>query len=86
MQVAAFHTIYKTLRKRDSGYQERKKHSSLEKDFCEAIVVTSDDRMENADPALIEQWLRNYSKQWLRNYSKKNKDLLLTAEGREVTL
>ena len=60
MQVAAFHTIYKMLRKRDSGYQERKKHRSLEEDFCEAIVVTSDDRMEDTDPVLIEQWLQTY--------------------------
>ena len=80
MQVAAFHTIYKTLRKRDSGYQERVKNRSLEEDFCEAIVKTDDDRMENADPALIEQWLRNYC----MKKPKKNKELPLTPDVRRV--
>ena len=80
MQVAAFHTIYKTLRRQDSGYQERKKHQSREEDFCEAIVVTSDDRMKDTDPLLIEQWLATYDKKGSRA-KKRQEETLLKVEG-----
>ncbi len=67
MQVAAFHTIYKTLRRQDAGYQQRTKARSCEEDFCEAIVVTCDERMKDADHALISQWLARFDKKGSRS-------------------
>ena len=77
MQVAAFHSIYKSLRRRDSCYQNRIKARSREEDFCEAIVLTCDDVMKHADPVLIKQWLAKFDNKGSRNgmkYKKKEND------------
>ena len=44
----------------------------IEEDFVEAIVLTSDDAMKNADPLLIEQWLFFYDK---KNHPKSRNNL-----------
>ena len=62
MQVAAFHAIYKRFRLAD-------KKRSVEEDFAEAITLTSDEAMRNADPKLIEQWQFFYDTK-----AKKKKD------------
>lgn len=49
MQISAFHAIYKRFR-------HAEKPRTVEEDFVEAIVLTSDDAMKNTDPLLIEQW------------------------------
>lgn len=49
MQVAAFHAVYKRFRRAE-------KRRTREEDFAEAIVMTSDEALAKADPALIEQW------------------------------
>lgn len=51
MQVAAFFASYKMLY-----------HLSKEERFLTAICLTSDDRLRDADPALVDEWLRDYGK------------------------
>ena len=73
MQVAAFHTIYRALRRTDTGYQDRYKYRTREEDFCEAIAVTSDDRLKDADPAFVKLWLSTFDNKGTRS-SRRRKE------------
>ena len=55
LQVAAFHSIYRMLRRSDAEFRR-----SREEDFVKAIVMTSDEALRDADPVLIEKWLTEY--------------------------
>jgi len=58
MQVAPFFAVYKMLY-----------HLSKEERFLTAICQTSNDRLEDADLTLVEQWLRDYG-QGRRDFTK----------------
>jgi len=55
MQVSAFHAIYKRFRRAD-------KLRSKEEDFAAAIVLTCDEAMAKADPALVKDWIDTYDR------------------------
>ena len=55
LQVAAFHLRYKLL-SRQEEYADRPDLL-----FIQAICETSDDKFAEADPKLIEQWIKKYS-------------------------
>ena len=55
MQVVAFHTIYKRLRRVDVEHRRTR-----EEDFVEALLATSDEAVAGADPVLVERWIQEY--------------------------
>ncbi|KKL22872.1 hypothetical protein LCGC14_2431070 [marine sediment metagenome] len=59
MQITAFHAIYKRFRRAE-------KRRSREEDFAEALVMTSDDVMQDLYPELVSQWLQEYDKRGRR--------------------
>lgn len=56
LQVTAFHSIYRQLRRTENDKHFGLKRKSREEDFVEAIVLTSDDAFKDADPALVSRW------------------------------
>ncbi len=63
MQVAAFHSIYRRMRRAE-------KRRSKEEDFAEALVCTSDDALAGVDKDMVEQWIKQYD---ARNARKRRK-------------